>query len=388
MTAFQTALIVAALVATVFWIAVAAAIAAAIRNVPPLAGLPLEQDRAWPRVSIVIPACNEAASLEAAMRAKLRDDYPNLEIVLVDDRSTDDTGAIADRLAADDPRIRVVHVTELPADWLGKLHAMHRGVLLATGEWLLFSDADVHLAPGTLQRAVAWAERRGLDHVAAFPHLRPVSFWLDATLSYFVRLVCLGLRITAIEDPASKASAGVGAFNLVRRSAFDRTPGLEAIRLEVGDDVALGAMLKRSGARASVLNGRDAVGLEFYASLGEMTRATEKNGYAVMGRYRLWRVFVGTAMLLGLELAPWIAIVLAEPSWVRGVGAAAAVVGIASTVAANRWLGRPLGPALAAPLGAILFAWMMLRSGWLGWRRGGLLWRGTLYPIAVLRRRG
>ncbi len=195
-TEYEVASIVVTLALGATWLAIGTAIVRAILTVPKLAALPLEEDRAWPRVTIVVPACNEAASLEAALEAKLRDGYPNLEIVLVDDRSTDGTGVLADRLAARDPRIRVVHVAELPPGWLGKLHAMHRGVAEATGEWLLFSDADVHLEPGTLQRAIAWAERRGLDHVAAFPQLRPVSFWLDATLSFFVRLVCLGLRET------------------------------------------------------------------------------------------------------------------------------------------------------------------------------------------------
>jgi glycosyltransferase involved in cell wall biosynthesis len=381
----QTIVLVLTACSALFWLGAATAIIGAIRKVPLLARLPLETRASWPRVSVVIPACNEAATLEAAMRAKLEDDYPNLEFILVDDRSTDGTSAIVDRLAATDGRLRALHIEHLPSGWLGKLNALDVGVKRASGDWLLFTDADVHLVPGTLRRAIAWAEQRQLDHLTAFPQLWPVSFWLDATLSFFVRLVCLGLRRDAIEDPASSAAAGVGAFNLVRRDAFERTGGFEELRLEVGDDIALARMLKRSGARASIVNGRDAVGLHFYSSLAEMTRATEKNGYAVMGQYTLWRVVAGSTALVALELAPFLSLGVAEHTWVRALGGGTALVGLLLTVAANRWFARPLGPALAAPLGALLFSWMMLRSGWLGWRRGGLLWRGTLYPTEVLR---
>ena len=385
MNAFQVGLLILTTCCVAFWLGAASLIVGAIRKVPLLARLPLDERSSWPRVSVIIPACNEGLTLESAMRTKLEEDYPNVEFILVEDRSTDATPEITDRLAASDSRIRGFHVRELPSGWLGKLNAMHVGVRHATGDWLLFTDADVHLAPGTLRRAIAWAEHRGFDHLAAFPHLWPTSFWLDAALSFFARLVCLGLRITAIENPRSKAAAGVGAFNLVRRTAFERTAGFEEIRLEVGDDVALAQMLKRAGARASVVNGRDAVGLVFYASFGEMTRATEKNGYAVMGRYTVWRVVVGSTALVLMEFAPYLALAFGASAALRAVGGATAIIALSMSVAANRWLGRTTLPAIVAPLGSLLFAWMMLRSAWLGWRRRGLLWRGTLYPTELLR---
>src|SRR5678816_2035205 len=118
---------------------------------------------AWPRVSLIVPACNEETTLAAAMQAKLACDYADLEVVLVEDRSTDTTPRIADELAARDPRVRVIHLTQLPAGWLGRVHALDQGVRAATGEWLLFSDADVHLSPTVLSRIVASAEAAGSD---------------------------------------------------------------------------------------------------------------------------------------------------------------------------------------------------------------------------------
>ena len=135
-----------------------------------------------------MPARNEVETLGPAMRSRLAEGYPALEVVLVDDRSTDGTDALVDAIAAEDPRVRALHLTSLPPGWLGKLHAMSEGLRLATGEWLLFSDADVDLAPGTLTRAVSYAEARQLDHLSILPQLRPATWLVDAALASFTRI--------------------------------------------------------------------------------------------------------------------------------------------------------------------------------------------------------
>jgi glycosyltransferase involved in cell wall biosynthesis len=123
----------------------------------------------WPRLSVIIPACNEAAHLESAVETLVQQDYSDLEIILVNDRSTDATGAIIDRLAKNDPQIRALHIRKLPGGWLGKVHALHCGVAKARGEWLLFTDADVHFAPETLRRALAHVLQLQADHLALIP---------------------------------------------------------------------------------------------------------------------------------------------------------------------------------------------------------------------------
>src|SRR5262249_16039509 len=144
-----------------------------------------------------------------------------------------------------------VHVRELPAGWLGKVHALDRGVAASSGAWILFTDADVHFAPGALSRAVAFAESRGIDHLAIAPELHARSLAQDVVSPAFASAYMIGTRAVDAERGSSRACVGVGAFNLVRREALDRTPGFSWLRLEVLDDVGLGLMLKNAGARSA-----------------------------------------------------------------------------------------------------------------------------------------
>lgn len=345
----------------------------------------IQEPERWPRVSIVVPARDEAATLVEATRRKLADGYPDLELVLVDDRSTDGTSGLADELAAADSRIRVLHLTQLPDGWLGKLHALHRGAAEATGEWLLFSDADVHFEPGTVRRAVGHCLRDQREVLAMLPHLRPVGLLLDAALSIFLRLVVLGYRTRAVRDDHHPYGVGSGSFTLVRRDALARSPGFEAIRMEVADDLNLGLLLKAAGARCAVLNGVGSLSVEFYPSLWALFRGAEKNGFAVMGRCSVLLTWLGALGLLLFELAPLLALALPGPGWLRALGGVTLVLATAATVAAGRWNDRPLLPALLFPIGSVLFAAVMFRSGWIGWRLGGLRWRETLFSTAELK---
>jgi cellulose synthase/poly-beta-1,6-N-acetylglucosamine synthase-like glycosyltransferase len=231
----------------VWWLAMLAAFLRTRRSVPFVRDFDDPALAEWPRVSMVIPARNEEETIEPAVRSRLRDAYPNLEVLLIDDRSTDGTGAAIDRLAAEDSRVVPVHVTELPADWLGKQHAMQVGLDHASGTWILFTDADVHATPGCLRRAVARCEVRGFDLLAVIPELRGAGFVLDAVIAQFLRTVLVATRPWAIQDAGTSGGVGAGAFSLVRRSTLDRSPGLEWLKLELADDIALGQMLKASG---------------------------------------------------------------------------------------------------------------------------------------------
>ena len=358
----------------VYWAIQAAFIARAARALHLVPELPFPQREAWPTLSIIVPARNEGAEVRAALEAKLREGYPELEVVLVDDRSEDDTGAQARAVAAEDDRVTVTRVDTLPEAWLGKVHAMQRGLEASHGEWVLFSDADVHLARGTLMKVMAFAEAERVDHVTVIPSAEPEDRLTTLSLAGFFRLIVAWTRLWAVERPQSSAAMGVGAFNLVRRSALARTPGLAWLKMEIADDGALGIMLKRAGAAQRVLIGRHAVSLRFYPSFGAMARALEKNGAAAPL----------PLALLGLGV-----LVLAELGWVTALGSwvgwAVFVLAAGTEFAAARWLGNPRWPALFPGVGMLLLAAVMARSAALAFHRGGVRWRGTYYSAAELR---
>lgn len=357
-----------------------------LRALPRLADQPITEASRALRLSVISPARDEAATLAAAARVRLSDKDPLLQWVLVDDRSGDGTGALIDWLAEQDPRVRPVHVRKLPAGWLGKTWAMEQGVRAADGEWLLFSDADVHLQPGALRRALSLCEARELDHLAVLPELWPASLLTDATVSAFGRLFIAGTKPWAVSDPRSKAYVGVGAFNLVRRSALQAMGGLTRLRLDVADDLALGRLLKRSGARSGVAFGRGQVGLRWYATVGELARGLEKGLYAHAGRCRPWPLLGLGLVLLLFELAPWGAALLPHGvRWLHALGAITLVSSLIGAALGERSGGRRMAPALVMTPGGLVMALVVWRAALVGWRRGGVMWRGTLYPSGMLR---
>lgn len=384
MSSLEIVLILYVLFGCVYWLRMAVGAVLVARRVPWLARLNPPEPESWPALSVIVTARNEAEALEAAGATLRSQDYPDLEIILVDDRSIDETGEIVDRIAAADPRVRPLHITHLPNGWLGKVHALSRGVEGARGRWLLLTDADVHLDGAVLRRAVAYCEHRRLDHLAAAPDMWSSTFLVDVAVAMFLRVLCMGMRCWAIDNPRSKAYIGVGAFNLVRRSALERTEGLEWLRLEVADDLGLGMMLKRSGARSALVNGTGLVGLYWYRSLAQMASGAEK-AFASVARCRIWRLLAACGLLAAWELAPVVALIPLGHWGLRLAGLAMIAAGTISVVVLHRWANRPILPGLCAPLALPVNVALLLRAGWLGLIRGGVLWRGTLYPSKILR---
>lgn len=331
----------------------------------------------WPRVTAVIPARDEADRIGPALVSRLDDDYPALDIVLIDDRSADGTGDVARQLAEKDARVRVVRVDELPAGWLGKTHALRRGVEYADGEWLLFSDADVHIELGALRKAVAVAVSDDLGCLAIIPSYGTGSVVFEALWAHFLVVLGAVMDPAAVARPGSRAVIGSGAFTLVRREAFERTPGFDHLRLETGDDMALAQMLKQAGARCAVLGGRGQVSVAIYRSLSEFFRGIEKNGSTTLGPpYAM--LAVGLGLAVASDFTPFVALAVG-PAWLRAVAIA---VLLAQTLAHALALGGNTGrwaPGLLWPFGTPLMAYALLRSAWLVRRRGGVQWRGTFY---------
>ena len=367
-----------------YWLLTLYSMVQIIRRVPRLDKLTLAEPTDWPGVTIIVAACNEEADAEHAARSLLAIDYPNLEVMLVDDRSTDRTGEILDRVAAGDRRAKVLHIKELPEGWLGKLNAMQQASRAATTEWLLFTDGDVHFEPQALRKAMSYAALHGLDHLCAYPGLWPNSLLLDSMVIAFLRQLGLALRLWKVNDPTSDRFMGVGAFNLVRRTALERAGGFEPLRMEVGDDAALGMILRGSGARQNLVNACTLMGLHWYRSVGQMARGVER-GFASVGKCSAARTLFFPFVLLGLELSIYVGLLplgLPAVQWIAA-GLLAAFLGV--SFAACRWAGNRFLAVFLTPLAEIVTAGLSIRAGILGWRRGGIVWRGTLYKSDVLK---
>ena len=383
MTAAEICWLILAVIGLAYALASTWGTALVVRGVPVLLRDRSPPPGRWPRVSLIVPARNEVETLGPAMRSRLAEGYPALEVVLVDDRSTDGTGALVDAIAAEDSRVRALHLDSLPPGWLGKLHAMSEGLRRATGEWILFSDADVHLAPGTIARAVSLAEAQRLDHLSILPQLDPATWLVDAALASFTRTGLVLGRVWLVSDPRSKVGGSVGAFGLVRRDALERSPGIEHLRLEVADDLALGQMLKSTGSRSALANGRELVRIHWYRSLAELTRGTEK-GAAVFDHHLL-PALCWTGALGALELGPFLAAAFAPSAIAHWMGLGGAALLLGSTLWMCRFAGQRTLPALLSPLGVVVNGVLLLRAAVVGKIRGGVQWRSTLYSPQELR---
>jgi glycosyltransferase involved in cell wall biosynthesis len=342
-----------------------------------------------PKISIIIAARNEEALIDHSLRSILQTIYPNVELVAVNDRSTDATGAILDTLASEDDRIKVIHVTELPEGWLGKVHALHTGTQHATGDWLLFTDADIHFAPEVLSKAVAYAEAHTLDQLSILPDDRTQhqGFYLPLFISAFGGLFLQRLKVKHVTEGRKGAFIGVGAFNLIRRSAFDRTPGFEWLRMEVIDDVGVGYMISQIDGQIAVLHGEKLLSFEWYPSLGDAIKGLEKNAFAGFARYNVARGLWVSLSMAAVVLLPFIVTIA-----YRDLTAFAIILSIYSIIPAIGVIviGKAVNirPILAAtlPLGYLFVAVAILNSTLKGWKDHGLRWRDTFYPLEALRK--
>jgi len=343
-------------------------------------------DAALPTLTVIAAARDEAARVEGAARSLLAQDYPGIQVVVVDDRSVDGTATILDRLAAESPRLRVLHVRALPDGWLGKSHALALAAKEAKTDWLLFTDGDVTLAPDATRSAVSLALQEGADHLAVAPSLIIRGIGEAAFTGYFVVMFHLSQQPWRARDPGSPQAVGIGAFNLVRRDAYERAGGHEGIRFEMIDDLALGKSLKGSGARQFFALDGGRVRARWQEGVGGLIRGVEKNAFAVLH----YNVAIGILAVLSqllISTAPIFGLFVPDP-FAKG-SAIAAWVGVALAYRAATWNGRYRWiQAVLMPLGGVLFAYAILRSIVLGVTRGGIYWRGTFYPLDRLRRGG
>jgi len=341
-----------------------------------------------PRVSIIVPARNEEEHIEQTLIQLLQLDYENCEVIAINDRSTDKTGEVMERVSASQhnahQRLRVIHVEALPANWLGKPHAMWRGAKQATGAWLLFTDADVLFRADTLTRTIAYAEAEHADHVVLFPDMVMHSVGERTMIAFFQSLFLFGHRPWRVADPTSKDFMGVGAFNLLRRSTYDAVGTYEALRFEVLDDMKLGKVVKTAGYAQRNVFGRRLLLIRWAKGAMGVVNNLTKNMFAVLS-FQWWRAAGSAGALAFLNVWPFIGLLLA-PGWARIPYGIALLSMFGIYVGMSRMSDIPAYYFVLHPVSSALFVYITVRSTAVTLWRRGVLWRGTFYPLDELRK--
>ncbi|MGA2095745.1 MAG: glycosyltransferase family 2 protein [Candidatus Acidiferrum sp.] len=359
-------------------------VARGARTIPRIRNFSPAQDSACPSVSLIFAARDEEEKLPAALATLAALDYPHLEIIAVDDRSEDATGGILDEFAGAHPRFRAVHVSELPAGWLGKPHALQKAYEASTGEWLLFTDADVRFETSVLRRAVAMTEELQADHLTLGASVEMHGFWEKTVLTFFALAFHVANQLDQVSNVKSKAYAGIGAFQMVKRRVYEAIGTHGRLKMEVVDDMKVGKLVKQHGFRSVVALAQEFVSVRWQAGVRNVIRGVTKNFFAAFGYNVTYAGFAVTMMLL-LNVVPFIG-VAAGYGWIRILAGIAASVAL--TVHAGADIASGVSPlyALTHPIGAILFCYMIVRSAAVTLWSGGVTWRGTFYPLDELRR--
>jgi glycosyltransferase involved in cell wall biosynthesis len=349
-------------------------------------------DTPLPSVTIVVPARNEAETVELAMRSLFRFNYPDYRIIAINDRSTDSTGDILEKLAASSEsagRLRVLHVRQLPPGWLGKTHAMWLGAEQGSssasgGDWILFTDADCIFHPDCLRRTLHYAVRTAAEHLALMPTGIMHSLSERMMMSFPQVAGNLALRPWKVRDPQARDFVGVGAFNLIRRPAYNAVGTYQKMSMAVVDDLKLGEAVKQAGLRQDIVYGRDLVRVRWLIGAWGIVRNLEKNLFALF-RFRMSLAIAACLAVLFICVWPFVGIFLG-PGWAKAPFAVAILMVLGMHFITARVSTISPWIFLTFPLAALVFVTAVLRSAYVALRDGGITWRGTKYSLAELKK--
>ena len=352
-------------------------------SIPFLNEVELPPGFSGPCVSVIVAARNEESMIRPALLSLLGQDYPSMEVIVVNDRSGDGTGAILREVSRQHSALRTLTVDRLPEGWLGKNHALEMGFRGASGELLLFTDADVVMHPSTLSKAVHYLQQRDRDHLTVGPDVTLPGIWLKMFVAAFAFFFFTFLRPWKAKDPTSSSYVGIGAFNLVRREAHRKIGTHQAIRMRPDDDIKLGKLIKRAGFSQEFLFGKGMLEVAWYSSLGELVEGLMKNMFAGVD-YRISAVLGISLLQFLLCVWPFLGCFLTE-GWTRLLNLAlVALVGLFFWAEA-RFSNLPRWVVLGFPMMVLLGIYIHWRAMLLTFFRRGIVWRGTHYPLEQLK---
>lgn len=381
-----------AIFAVLYWIPMLVVHSRGLPKIPRLSTVqtPLTDE---PLVSVIVAGKEEEDTIEATLQSLLAQEYRQLELIVLNDRSEDRTGermeAVQKRFASAAAssgvvRFEVVQIQELPSGWLGKNHALYQGYLRARGDLLLFTDADVQFQPYAIRTAIQYFQALELDHLTLTPFMYAKTFWLQAFVQFFLYALCLlKWPWKPNDDRQHKEGFGIGAFNLLSRHAYEKVGTHRAIALRPDDDLMLGTKVKQARLKQRFVLGAKLLQVEWYPTLRAAMRGLEKNLFAGL-QYSLWMTVVAVLGQVALFFLPFLG--LFYSGWVGYLFLLAALCNIALYVLYTRRMASYTGlEVIALPLTVLLFLFILLRSTYLTLRQGGIYWRGTFYSLQELK---
>lgn len=356
------------------------------RSVPNLTNVDPVDNSEAPSLTVVVCACNEATTIESALRTLVTQEYPDWELLVVNDRSNDETGPIIDRLALEFPRIRPIHIRHLPENWLGKVHAQHLALQEARGQWILYTDADIHFSPQTLSRAMSLAKPDIAQHIVALPRLRMSGFWERIFTATFPMMLMSKMYFDQQGVLQRNAFLGVGAFNLIHRQTAQKLQPFRWLRMEVVDDIGLGLAFNRSNYKTRIALATEHLAVTWYPSFTAMAKGLEKNIYGAIAHWRPLKAVIRITLLILWALSPWLVLGTWHLFPCLSICAGIALFITAVTaVPTSRHAGQSPWFSLLFTPGALLMAIIAARAAILAHYRKGVYWRNTFYPLKLLR---
>lgn len=345
------------------------------------------------KVTIAIPAKDEGERIRACIESALSQDYPNFDVIAVDDRSTDNTGAVMDELAAKYPKLKVIHISKDPATgWTGKNNALHTAAQHADGDWLLFVDSDVVLEPDALSASMAVVQRKKFDLISLLPKLESHSLWESLLVPLAASAASSMYLISLTNTQHTKTAFANGQFLMISRAAYDAIGGHEVVRDRYCEDVEIARLVKEKGLRPRVSWGNDFCAVRMYSSLPAIFRGWSRIYYAARVGSP-WRVLMAAMFVIVCGFSAYVALAwglfrLARPATALGsiqfawlwLGAAAnhlcLMTFLVSTLYA--WSGNPRRNALLFPVAGSMLLGIFARALKMCVTKK-VEWRGTAY---------
>ncbi|MBI5864290.1 MAG: glycosyltransferase [Planctomycetes bacterium] len=342
-------------------------------------GEPLEQ---LPPITVLVAAKDEETNIQRCVSGLLAQQYPILQVVAINDRSTDRTGELLDRMAEKDQRLRVVHVRELPARWFGKNHAMHLGVANADGEHFVFTDADCTFdSPHLLAAAMRFAKKNGVDFLSVLPRLEADTFWERVVQPVAGAIMVFWFSPQSVNNPQSSCAYANGAFMLLSREVYRRLGGHEPVKATLNEDMHLARRVKALRMRLCVIRGGDLYRVRMYTGFGQIWRGWSRIFYGCFGTFP--RLLVSVLMLSIFSVGPYLLLATAaaasrNSAWVAACAGFAILSQQSVMWRFYRVTGNGAAWALTYPIGAAVCLGMTVNA----MRRlvgATTQWRGTSY---------